>query len=326
MICERLQETRLAQIPQGGLSVRGAWRKPHPSEQFTSPPPRSCCLVAQSCPTLCDNMDCSTPGFPVLHHLLEFAQTHVHRVSDAIQPSHPLSSPSPLAFNLSQHQGLYQWVLSLHQVAKVLEFQPQYQSLQWIFRIGFQDGLVGSPCRDSQESSPALWEDHASPAPWTSLSCTTYCIEFVHLCNSLTGWQAPPKWRNHVLYSLIQQIQKFQETLRTGNLEDFTSTYLFLAVLGLRCCSGFSPSCGKQGLLSSWAAQTCHCSGFSLQNTGLRHAGFRSCSSGVLESRLNSCGPPGLAAPWHVDWVHLSCTAGRPPPLSHQGSLTFIYF
>ena len=75
-------------------------------------------------------MDCSTPGFPVLHHLLELVQTQVHRVGDAIQPSHPLLSPSPPAFNLSQHQGLFKWVSSLHQVAKVLEFQLQYQSFQ----------------------------------------------------------------------------------------------------------------------------------------------------------------------------------------------------
>ena len=72
---------------------------------------------------LCDPMDCSTPGFPVHHQLPELAQTHVHRVSDAIQPSHPLSSPSPPAFNLPQHQGIFQWVSSLHQVTKVLEFQ-----------------------------------------------------------------------------------------------------------------------------------------------------------------------------------------------------------
>ena len=70
--------------------------------------------VSQSCPTLCSPMDCSTPGLPVHHQLLELAQTHVHRVGDAIQPSHPLSSPSPPAFNLSQHQGLFQWVSSLH--------------------------------------------------------------------------------------------------------------------------------------------------------------------------------------------------------------------
>ena len=87
--------------------------------------------VAQSCPTLCDPMNHSTPGLPVNHQLPEFTQTHVHRIGDAIQPSHPLSSPSPPAPNPSQHQGLFQWVNSSHEVAKVLEFQPQHQSLQW---------------------------------------------------------------------------------------------------------------------------------------------------------------------------------------------------
>ena len=79
--------------------------------------------VAQSCPTLCDPMNHSTPGLPVHHQLLEFTQTHVHQVGDAIQPSHPLSSPSPPAPNPSQHQSLFQWVNSSHEVAKVLEFQ-----------------------------------------------------------------------------------------------------------------------------------------------------------------------------------------------------------
>ena len=96
-----------------------------------------CCFVTQSCLTLWYPMNCSIPSFPVLHHLLELSQTHVHCVSDAIQPSHPLSSPSPSVFNLSQHQGLFQWVSSLHQVAKVLELQLQHQSLQWIFRVDF---------------------------------------------------------------------------------------------------------------------------------------------------------------------------------------------
>ena len=106
--------------------------------------------VVQSCLTLCDPMNCSTPRLPVHHQLPEFTQTHVHRVSDAIQSSHPLLSPSPHAFNLSQHQSLFKWVSSLHQVAKVLEFQ-------WIFRTDLpRGGLVGSPfsSRDSQESSP----------------------------------------------------------------------------------------------------------------------------------------------------------------------------
>ena len=80
--------------------------------------------VAQSWgPTLCDPMDCSTPGFPVLHSMPALAQTHVHWVSDAIQPSHPLSSTSPPTLNLSQHQGLFKWVSSSHQVAKLLEFK-----------------------------------------------------------------------------------------------------------------------------------------------------------------------------------------------------------
>ena len=79
--------------------------------------------VAQLCPTLCDPMNCSTPRLPVHHQLPEVTQTHVHRVSDAIQPSHPLSSPSPPAPNPSQHQSLFQWVNSSHEVAKVLEFQ-----------------------------------------------------------------------------------------------------------------------------------------------------------------------------------------------------------
>ena len=86
--------------------------------------------VAPSCPTLCDPMNRSTPGLPVHHQLPEFTQIHIHRVSDAIQLSHPLSSPSPPAPNPSQHQSLFQWVNSLHEVAKVLEFQLQQHSLQ----------------------------------------------------------------------------------------------------------------------------------------------------------------------------------------------------
>ena len=113
--------------------------------------------VTQWCPTLCDPMNCSMPGLPVHHQLPEFTQTHVHRVSNAIQPSHPLSSPSPPAPNPSQHQSLFQWVNSSHEVAKVLEFQLQHQSLQRNPSVDLlQNGLVGSPCssRDSQESSP----------------------------------------------------------------------------------------------------------------------------------------------------------------------------
>ena len=113
--------------------------------------------VAQSCPTLCNSMNPSTTDLPVHHQLPEFTQTHVHRVSDAIQPSHPLSSPSPPAPNSSQHRSLFQWVNSLHEVAKVLEFQLQHHSFQRTPSTDLlQNGLVGSPCSpgDSQESSP----------------------------------------------------------------------------------------------------------------------------------------------------------------------------
>ena len=86
---------------------------------------------------LCNPTDCITPGFPVHHPFQELAQIHIHWVSDAIQPSHPLLSPSPPAFSLSQDQGLFQWISSSHQVARLLEFQRQYPSFQWIFRTDF---------------------------------------------------------------------------------------------------------------------------------------------------------------------------------------------
>ena len=114
--------------------------------------------VTQSCPTLGDPMDNSMPGLPVHHQLPEFSQTHVYWVRDAIQLSHPLSSPSPPTFNISQLQDFFRWVCFQHQVAKVLEFQLQHQCFQWIFQTDFlYDGLVGFPCssRNTQESSPA---------------------------------------------------------------------------------------------------------------------------------------------------------------------------
>ena len=143
--------------------------------------------VAQLCPTLCDPMDCSMPGFPVHHQLPEFTQTHAHWVGDAIRPSHPPSSPSPPAFNLSQHQGLFKWVSSSHQVAKVLEFQLQHQSFQWIFRTDLLlDGLVGSPCspRDSQESSPT--------PHFKSISSSVLSFLYSPILTSIHDY-----WKNH---------------------------------------------------------------------------------------------------------------------------------
>ena len=114
--------------------------------------------VTQRCPTLGDPMNRSMPGLPVHHHLSEFTQTHVHQVGDAIQPSHPLLSPSPPApQSLPESESLFQWVNTSHEVAKVLEFQLQHHSFQRNPRADLlQNGLVGSPCspRDSPESSP----------------------------------------------------------------------------------------------------------------------------------------------------------------------------
>ena len=144
--------------------------------------------VTQSCLTLCDPMDCSMPGFPVHQQLMELTQTHVHRVGDAIQPSLPLSSPSP-AFNISQHQGLFQWVNTLHEVAKVLEFQLQHHSFQWTPKTDLlYNGLVGSPCspRDSQESSPT---PHFK-------SINSSALSFLH---SPTLISIHDRWKNHSL-------------------------------------------------------------------------------------------------------------------------------
>ena len=123
-VCPRAHSKVMGQ-PGLGLAFQTPWARLLSADfsQFSS--------VAQLYPTLCHPRDCSTPGLPVHHHLWEFTQTHVRWVGDAIQPSHPLSAPSPPAFNLSQHQGLFKWVNSSHEVAKVLDFQLQHQSLQW---------------------------------------------------------------------------------------------------------------------------------------------------------------------------------------------------
>ena len=161
--------------------------------------------VAQRCPTLCDphglqhaRLPCpspspraytnSCPWSQWYHHQLPgFTQTHVHWVSDAIQPSHPLSSPSPPALNLSPNEGLFKWVNSSHQVAKVLKFQLQHQSFQWIARTDLlQNGLVGSPCspRDSQESSPT--------PQFKSINSSALCLIHSPTLTSIHDY-----WKNH---------------------------------------------------------------------------------------------------------------------------------
>ena len=149
--------------------------------------------VQFSCSVMSDSLrpheSHSMPGLPVHHKLLEFTQTHAHWVGYAIQPSHLLSSPSPPALNLSQHQGLFQRVSSSHQVARVLEFQLQHQSFQWTLRTDIlQDGLVGSPCspRDSQESSPT--------PQFKSINFSV--LSFLH---SPTLTSIHNHWKNHCL-------------------------------------------------------------------------------------------------------------------------------
>ena len=117
-----------------------------------------CCLVAKSRPTLCNPTDCSTAGLPAPHHLSEVAQVHVHWISDAIQPSHPLMPSSSL--NLSQHQGLFQWISSSHQVAKILEFSiipsNEYSGLI-SFRIDWFD-LLASKRLSKVFFSTTVWK------------------------------------------------------------------------------------------------------------------------------------------------------------------------
>ena len=128
--------------------------------------------VTQSCPTLCDPMDSSTPGLPVPHQLLELTQTRVHWVGNAIQPSHPLSSPSPLTFNLSQHQGLFKWVSSFHQVARVWSFSfnisrsNEYSGLL-SFKMDWLDLAV-------QGALKSLLQHHSSKA--SALWCSAFFI------------------------------------------------------------------------------------------------------------------------------------------------------
>ena len=143
-------------------------------------------IVAQSCLTLCNPMNHSTPGLPVHHQLLEFTQTHVHRVGDAIQPSHLLSSPSPPAPNPSQHLSLFQWVNTAHEVAKVLEFQLQHQSFQWSpglisFRMDWFEFLA------VQGTLKSLLKHHSSKASILQRSAL-FTVQLSH-----------DYWKNHSL-------------------------------------------------------------------------------------------------------------------------------
>ena len=137
--------------------------------------------VTPSCLTLCHPTDCSALGLIVHYQLPENAQTHIRWVGDAIQPSHPLSSPSPLAFSLSQHQGLSPWISSLNLVAKALELQLQHQSFQWYsFRIDWFDLLA------VQGTLRSLLQHHSSKAS------ILHCSAFTHIC--LLYWLCQSLW------------------------------------------------------------------------------------------------------------------------------------
>ena len=143
-----------------------------------------CCSVAQSCPALCDPMDCNMPGLPVLHYLLEFAQTHVHWAGETIQPSHPLSPPSPPAFNLFQHQGLFHWVSSSHQVAKVLELKLQHQvllmNIQGWFPLGLTGLILHSKGLSRVFSNTTVQKHHffgTQPSLWSNSHIHTWLLE-----------------------------------------------------------------------------------------------------------------------------------------------------
>ena len=154
-------------------------------------------------------MDCSTPGLQVHHQLPELAQTLIHWVGNAIQPPHPLLPPSPPAFNLSQHQGLFQWVSSSHQVAKVLEFQLQHQSFQWIFRIDFlQDWQVWSPCSPGTLKSPLQHHSSKVSILWHS---AFFIVQLSHLYITTGKTMALTRWTfvGKVMSLLFNMVSRF---------------------------------------------------------------------------------------------------------------------
>ena len=222
-------------------------REPSYTVQFSS--------VTQLCPTLCDPMNCSTPGLPVHHHLQEFTQIHIHRVRDAIQPSDPLSSSSPPAPNPSQHQNLFQWVSSSHEVAKVLELQLQHHSFQRNSRVDLlQNGLFGSPCspRDSQESSPTpqfLLKNSETCISFITTLLFFYCLSFL---------STSPHFLNQ---------QLFQSALQNSRRRKWQPTPVFSPEEshGWRNLSAYSPQGGKE-LDMTDVTQHAHVVGFEGRN------------------------------------------------------------
>ena len=188
--------------------------------------------VTQSCPTLCNPMNCNMPGFPVHHQLPQLTQTHVHWVSDAIQPSHPLSSPSPPAFNLSQHQSLFNWVSSSHQVAKVLEFQLQHQSYKWtprtdlhlikamvfpVVMYGCESWTIKkAECRRIDAFKLWCWR-RLLRVPWTVRRSNKSILKEVSPGCLLEGLMLKLKFQ--YFGHLMQRADSFEKTLMLGKIE-----------------------------------------------------------------------------------------------------------
>ena len=176
--------------------------------------------ATKSCLTLCDPVYCITLGFPVHHQLLELTQTHVHRVGDAIQPSHILSSPSPPAFNLSQHQGLFQWVSSSHQVAKVMEFQLQHSPSNEYsglisFRMDWLDLLA------VQGTLKSILQHHSSKAS-------------IPQCSAFFIVQLSHPYMTHFTFTFNQSDRKFYFTEFCMYLLTNDFMYLFVCMSDMR--------------------------------------------------------------------------------------------
>ena len=174
-------------------------------------------LVTQSCLTLCGPMNYSMPGLPVHHQLPESTQIHVHRVYEAIQPSHPLSSPSPPALNLSQHKGLFKWVSSSHQVAKILEFQLQHQSFQWkprsdLLRMDWFDLIA------VQGTLKSLFQHHSSKAS-ILLHSAFFIVQFSHPYMTTGKTIALTRWTifGEVMSLLLNMLSRLVITFLPGS-------------------------------------------------------------------------------------------------------------
>ena len=188
----------------------------------------------------------SMPGFPVLHCLPEVAQTHVHWLSDVIQPSYPLSSPSPRALNLSQHQGLFKWVSSSHQVAKVLELQLQHQSFQWIFRVDFlYDWLVWSSC------CPRLQHHNSKVSILWCSAFFTVQLSHPHMTTgkviALTVWTFVGK----VISLLLNTLSRFVVPIKR-------SKCLLILWLQSPCVLILEPKKMKSDTVSTFSLSICH--------------------------------------------------------------------